>query len=292
MGGLFLTGASKTQAGWPMGNGTELSGFGLDNSVEMIRQETQNLVLARMKQKALKQTRETVAHLVTGSQTEESMVVDPNDYYQVIYGQPYEEAETMLTNYFNQLRRGVSDGERDKILAVENELKEELFPKKMAMTLGKVVSSDDPIGDIFADGTMDGFEELYRGINHPDKLRNNAREMAINYFEQTSEIEKLNLIVNQGFKPQNGIPGRVIADIIAASETAPIEMIANASSPQQVETNLSTSMLTTFMRTGYEAFTVPGANQARSIGKRNTDIQRLIYAGQLNDPSDNKREQS
>lgn len=275
---LFL-GLDRVQAIWFMGNGVNTGG--LESSVETIRQETQNLILARMKQDALKQIRETVAGLVTGSQSEQSMLV--TDYYDYIYGQPRQEAKTAMDQIFRELERGASAGEQEMIWDIENNLKKELFPESTGLTLGQVVGTDYPLNDLFLDGTMSGFEELYSGFNHPAALENQVRNMVLGYMEREEDLRRTSLIINQGFQPQNGIPGRVIADIITASETAPIEMISRATSTEQVQTNLSTSMLSTFLRTGYEAFSLPGANQMENVRKRNTDIQRLIYEGQTKD---------
>lgn len=284
--GLLFFGSNEAQAIWIF-NGNSNAGMGasgLDSSVETIRQETQNLILSRMKQDALKQVRETVAGLVTGSQSGEPMFV--TDYYDYIYGQPMQNARTEMNQIFRELERGASAGEREMIWNVENQLKNELFPETTGLTLGKIVSTDNPLDNLFLDGTMDGFNELYSGINHPSALKEAVRSQILSYIQREEDIRRTSLIVNQGFQPQNGLPGRLIGDMISKSQEAPIEMITNATSMEQVQTNLSTSMISAFLKTGYEAFAQPGANQAINIQKRNTDIQRLIYEGQTKELKD------
>ncbi len=286
---VFIFGFSNNaKAGWPVNNILEVPGVGLDDALETVRSQTQNYLLSKMQQEAIKQIRQTMAELVTGGHTSESFVI--TDYGDFIYGVSSRRGEVVMAQFFRQLNEGVSDGEREILRSVEQQLKHELFPKEpMKQTIGAVTSSTDPYQDVFLDNetrqfTMDNYLQVQNsGVDHPADIYQNVKAGIISYMTQQQDIQRTIAIANQGFIPQNGIPGSVISQVVAATETAPIEMIANAVSVQQVVDNISTSTLTAFMERGYGIFSAPAANQAARVGQSVEGgvqtVQDLIYQG-------------
>jgi hypothetical protein len=212
-------------------------------------------------------------------------------YEDFIYGTSRRAGEQMMTDFFKTLKEGVTPGEADTLREVETDLKKELFGGLPKQTLGSFVEGEtgvkavNPYTEVFNGKNLDAFYEWKAGdFNDVNVIKNKTKNMVLNYMNMIKDVQRTKAVANQGFNPQNGIPGSVISQLVAKSESAPIEMISNATSVEQVVTSLATSTLTSFMRTGYSNVSMPALNQIDKINQKYEGgiglIQSMIYEGQ------------
>jgi hypothetical protein len=284
--GLFLVMVQPVGAAWPTEN---VMGMDLGNILNSVEQKTQSIILARMQQEAIKQIQSTMGDLIVGGNGHKSYVI--TNYEDFIYGTSRRAGEQMMTDFFKTLKEGVTPGEADTLRAVETELKEELFGGPPKQTIGSFVEGEtgvkavNPYAEVFAGKNLDAFYEWKAGdFNDAKVIKDKTKAMVLNYMNMVRDVQRTKAIANQGFDPQNGIPGSVISQLVAKSEAAPIEMISNATSVEQVVTSLATSTLTSFMRTGYGNVSLPALNQIDKINQKYEGgvslIQSMIYEGQ------------
>ncbi len=284
--GIFLFTNITASAAWPTEN---VLGMDLGNILNTVEQKTQSIILARMQQEAIKQIQSTMGDLMMGDNGKGSYVI--TSYEDFIYGTSRRAGEQMMTDFFKTLKEGVTPGEAEDLRVVEGELKKELFGGLPKQTLGDYIESTtgykavDPRAAVFEGNNLDAFMELRTGeFNDPRIIKDKTKAMVLNYMNMVQDVQRTKAIANQGFDPQNGIPGSVISQLVAKAESAPIEMISNATSVEQVVTNLATSTLTSFMRTGYSNVSLPALNQIQKLNERYEGgvgmIQSMIYEGQ------------
>jgi len=283
---VFLGMASTALAAWPTEN---VLGMDLGNILNTVEQKTQSIILARMQQEAIKQIQSTMGDLMVGNNGHGSYVI--TSYEDFIYGTSRRAGEQMMTDFFKTLKEGVTPGEAEVLRTVEGELKKELFGGLPKQTLGDYIEGTtgykavDPYAAVFEGNNLDAFMELRTGeFNDPRIIKAKTKAMVLNYMDMVRDVQRTKAIANQGFNPQNGIPGSVISQLVAKAESAPIEMISNATSVEQVVTNLATSTLTSFMQTGYSNVSLPALNQIQKLDERYEGgvrtIQSMIYEGQ------------
>jgi hypothetical protein len=258
-------------------------------ALSVIEQKTQSIILARMQQEAIKQIQDTMGDLITGGNGHNSYVI--TSYEDFIYGTSQRAGEQMMTDFFKTMKQGVTPGERDTLRQVEAIVKEDLFGGLPKQTLGEFVEDEfgektvDPKSEIFSQNDLKAWVEYETGVfNKPSKMVRYTEQMLANYMRRIEDVQRTKAIANQGFDPQNGIPGSVIAQLVANAESAPIEMISNATSAEQVITSLATSTMTSFMRTGYTNTAMSTANRIQKIEQKYDGgvgyLQSLIYEGQ------------
>ena len=284
--GMFLFTNITALAAWPTEN---VLGMDLGNILNTVEQKTQSIILARMQQEAIKQIQSTMGDLMVGNNGHGSYVI--TSYEDFIYGTSRRAGEQMMTDFFKTLKEGVTPGEAEVLRTVEGELKKELFGGLPKQTLGDYIEGTTgfkavyPYESVFEGNNLDAFMELRTGeFNDPRVIKAKTKAMVLNYMDMVRDVQRTKAIANQGFDPQNGIPGSVISQLVAKAESAPIEMISNATSVEQVVTNLATSTLTSFMRTGYSNVSLPALNQIQKLDERYEGgvrtIQSMIYEGQ------------
>lgn len=273
------------RAAWPTEN---VLGVNLDSLLDSVERKTQSIILARMQQEALKQIQQTMNELVMGNQSSNSYLI--TDYQDFIYGVSYRAGERMMTNVFKTLKQGATEGDKENLREAENYLRKELFGGLGKPNLATFIETEtgrkpvDPEGAVFQTKTLNAFYEWRTGRwNSVESIVNNVRPMVINYMNMVQDVQRTKAIANQGFNPQNGVPGSVVAQLVAKSEGAPIEMIANATSAEQVVTSLATSTLTSFLRLGYRTESIPANNQIDKINRKYEGgvetIRQMIYEG-------------
>jgi len=283
---VFLLNFNLTMAAWPTEN---IMGVDLGNILNTVEQKTQNIILARMQQEAIKQIQETMGDLMVGDNGKGSYII--TSYEDFIYGTSRRAGEQMMDDFFKTLKQGVTPGEKERLRLVQAELEKELFGGPPKPTLGGFIESESgyrpvaPVDQVFAGRNLDAYYEWKAGdFNDTKVIKEKTKAMVLGYMDMVRDVQRTKAIANQGFDPQNGIPGSVIAQLVAKTESAPIEMISNATSVEQVVTNLATSTLTSFMRTGYNNVSLPALNQVEKINQRYEGgvglIQSLIYEGQ------------
>ncbi len=283
---FFAVTGQYSQAAWPTEN---ILGMDLGSVLNLVEQKTQSIILSRMQQEAIKQIQTTMGDLVMGGTGKGSYVI--TNYYDFIYGTSKREGEAYLERFFQTLREGADRGMVEMFNDVESQLKKDLFGGMPKSTLGDYVENETgersiyPIENVFAGKTMDAYREWKMGdYNDPRAVYNQALAGVRNYMETVRDVQRTKAIANQGFDPQNGIPGSVMAQLVAEAQSAPIEMISNATSVEQVVTSLATSTLVSFMKTGYKNSSAPSLNQIQKINQKYEGgvdyIQSMIYAGQ------------
>ena len=286
---MFFMLNNSAQAAWPTENLMGMTGADLGGALSAVEQKTRSIILARMQQEAIKQIQDTMGDLVTGGNGHNSYVI--TSYEDFIYGTSQRAGEQMMTDFFKTMKQGVTSGEREVLRQVEAKVKEDLFSGLPKQTLGEFVENEqgekvvDPYGEIFGGNDLTAWVEYETGpFNKPDKMVDYTKAMLLSYMNRVQDVQRTKAIANQGFDPQNGIPGSVISQLIANAESAPIEMISNATSAEQVITSLATSTMTSFMRMGYNNVATPALNQIQKIDQRYDGgveyIQSLIYEGQ------------
>jgi hypothetical protein len=285
---LFFN-TSTVSAAWPTENLMGLAGTNLGGALSAVEQKTRSIILARMQQEAIKQIQDTMGDLITGGNGHGSYVI--TSYEDFIYGTSHRAGEQMMTDFFKTAKQGVTEEEKDVLRLVEARVKEDLFSGPPKQTLGQFVENEEgekttaPITDMFDGNSLDAWVEFETGaFNKPSKMVAYTEAMLRNYMNKRQDIQRTKAIANQGFNPQNGIPGSVISQLVANAESAPIEMISNATSAEQVITSLATSTMTSFMRTGYASTAMPAMNRIQKIEQKYDGgveyIQSLIYEGQ------------
>lgn len=284
IGLLLLAPFSGARAGWPTSNILEIPGVGLDNVLEMVRQQVWHAILAKVQQEAIKKIRETMAGLVGGGQGGQSFII--NDYQDFIYGSSQKYAQAELEGFFQTISSGAAPGEQTMYRSIEKALKAEISPAPMMSKLGDLTGTANPYANIFDGGNFDAFEELNFGGSHPMDIYMEGKSRMIAAAEMAQDVQRTKATANQGLDPQNGVPGSVVAQVMAAAEKAPIDMIANAVSPAQIVANVVTSMITSFMENGYDSVSSPASNQSGSVGSALEggmgSIQDMIYKGNNN----------
>jgi len=292
---LFVTGmflffnVVTVSAAWPTENLMGLAGADLNGALSAVEQKTRSIILARMQQEAIKQIQDTMGDLITGGNGHNSYVI--TSYEDFIYGTSHRAGEQMMTDFFKTMKQGVTPEEKDILRLVEAKVKEDLFSGLPKQTMGQFVENAEgekstaPISDMFKGNSLDAWVEFETGpFNKPSKMIRYTEQMLLSYMNRVQDVQRTKAIANQGFDPQNGIPGSVIAQLVANAESAPIEMISNATSAEQVITSLATSTMTSFMRTGYTNTAMPAMNRIQKINQKYDGgvgyIQRLIYEGQ------------
>jgi len=285
--GIFFGNNITVHAAWPTEN--LLSGVDLGGALNAVEQKTRSIILARMQQEAIKQIQDTMGDLITGGNGHGSYVI--TSYEDFIYGTSHRRGEQMMTDFFKTMKQGVTPEEKDILRIVEDKVREDLFSGPPKQTMGQFVENElgekttAPITDMFKGDNLDSWVEFETGtFNKPSKMVSYTEQMLLSYMNKVQDVQRTKAIANQGFDPQNGIPGSVISQLVANAESAPIEMISNATSAEQVITNLATSTLTSFMRTGYTNTAMPAANKIQKIEQTYDGgvkyIQSLIYEGQ------------
>lgn len=286
---FFLLLPFFAQAAWPTENLMNLAGSDLGGILNSAEQKTRSVILARMQQEAIKQIQDTMGNLIIGDNGNNSYVI--TSYEDFIYGTSHRAGEQMMVDFFKTRKEGVTASERDVLRQVEAKVREDLFGGLPKQTLGQYVENSsgekaaNPYGEIFKGDNLDAWVEYETGpFNKPSKMVDYTEKLLISYMNKIQDIQRTKAIANQGFDPQNGIPGSVIAQLVAKAESAPIEMISNATSAEQVITSLATSTMTSFMRIGYNNLSSPVINQIERINERYDggvqDIQSLIYQGE------------
>ncbi len=264
-------------------------GMDLNSILNTVEQKTQSIILARMQQEAIKQIQSTMGDLMVGNNGNGSYII--TSYEDFIYGTSQRAGEIWMTDFFKTAKEGVTPGEAEVLRSVETDLKKELFGGPPKQTLGSFVENEtgekavDPIASMFKGKNLDAFVEFKTGnFNDPNVIKSRVTSMVLNYMNSVRDVQRTKAIANQGFNPQNGIPGSVISQLVAKTESAPIEMISNATSVEQVVTSLATSTLTSFMRTGYSNVSLPALNQIQKLDEKYEggvrSIQSMIYEGQ------------
>ena len=285
----FLLSFGTASAAWPTENLMGLTGIDLGGALSAVEQKTRSIILARMQQEAIKQIQDTMGDLITGGNGHSSYVI--TSYEDFIYGTSHRAGEQMMTDFFKTMKQGVTPGERDVLRQVEAKVREDLFSGPPKQTLGEFVESEngekavDPYAELFSQNDLKAWVEFETGkFNKPGKMVSYTEQMLLSYMNKVQDVQRTKAIANQGFNPQNGIPGSVISQLVANAESAPIEMISNATSAEQVITSLATSTMTSFMRTGYTNTAMPAANKIQKIEQTYDGgvgyIQSLIYEGQ------------
>ncbi len=287
--GVFFSTNITVFAAWPTENLIGLSGINLGGALSAVEQKTKSIILARMQQEAIKQIQDTMEDLITGGNGHSSYVI--TNYEDFIYGTSRRAGEQMMTDFFKTMKQGVTPGEKDVLRQVEAKVREDLFGGIKRQTLGEYTINErgqktsNPYAHLFSEGDLKAWSEYETGpFNKPGKMIVYTKKMLLQYMNRVQDIQRTKAIANQGFDPQNGIPGSVISQLVANAETAPIEMISNATSAEQVISNLATSTLTSFMRNGYNNISIPSANKINKMNREYENgvqtIQELIYEGQ------------
>ncbi len=276
-------------AAWPTESLMGLTGVNLGGALSAVEQKTRSIILARMQQEAIKQIQDTMGDLITGGNGHGSYVI--TSYEDFIYGTSHRAGEQMMTDFFKTAKQGVTEEEKDVLRLVEAKVRKDLFSGSPKQTMGQFVENDRgekttaPITDMFEGNSLDAWVEFETGtFNKPSRMVSYTEQMLLSYMNRVRDVQRTKAIANQGFDPQNGIPGSVIAQLVANAESAPIEMISNATSAEQVITSLATSTMTSFMRSGYTNTAMPAANKIQKIEQKYEGgvnyIQSLIYEGQ------------
>ena len=285
---MFVYGGHQANAAWPTENLMGLSGIDLGGALSAVEQKTRSIILARMQQEAIKQIQDTMGDLITGGNGHNSYVI--TSYEDFIYGTSHRAGEQMMTDFFKTAKQGVTPQEKDILRLVEAKVKKDLFSGPPRQTMGQYVENEEgeettaPYSDMFKGENLDAWVEFETGaFNKPSKMVSYTERMLLNYMNRVQDVQRTKAIANQGFDPQNGIPGSVISQLVANAQSAPIEMISNATSAEQVITSLATSTMTSFMRTGYTNTAMPAANRVQKINQKYDGgvafIQELIYEG-------------
>ena len=288
IGIFFFVSNTTTRASWPTENIMGLTGVNLSTALNSVEQKTKSIILARMQQEAIKQIQDTMANLVVGDGYNSYIITDYEDF---IYGTAHRAGQQMMTDFFKRQKEGLTTGERKVLRQVEEKVKEDLFGEGLKQDLGQYVEdaqgnkASDPYGDMFKGNSLDAWLQYETGsFNKPDKMVAYSEKKILDYIAKVQDIQRTKAIANQGFDPQNGMPGSVISQLIAQTEGAPVEMISNATTAEQVVSSLATSTLTSFMRTGYGSVAAPASNQIEKINEKyeggTSVIQSLIYEGQ------------
>ena len=284
----FICSGRQANAAWPTENLMGLAGLDLGGALSAVEQKARSVILARMQQEAVKQIQDTMGDLITGGNGHNSYVI--TSYEDFIYGTSHRAGEQMMTDFFKTAKQGVTSQEKEVLRLVEAKVKEDMFSGLPKQTMGQFVENEigeettAPYSDMFKGENLEAWVEFETGkFNKPFKMVNYTEAMLTKYMNKVQDVQRTKAIANQGFDPQNGIPGSVIAQLVANAESAPIEMIANATSAEQVITNLATSTMTSFMRTGYTNTAMPAANKIQKINQKYDGgvkyIQELIYEG-------------
>ncbi len=285
---LFFVFTNRTEASWPTENITGLTGVNLSAALNSVEQKTRSIILARMQQEAIKQIQDTMADLVVGDGYNSYIISDYEDF---IYGTARRAAKQKMVDFFKKQGEGVTMEERQVLHEVEAKVREDLFGDTPKQDLGQYVEdaygrkTSAPYGDMFKGNSLAAWVRYETGpFNKPWQMVDYTEKMLRDYMKQVEDAQRTKAIANQGFDPKNGVPGSVIAQLVAQSEGAPIEMISNATTAEQVVTSLATSTLTSFMRNGYSRVAKPAANQIDKINEKYEGgvktIQDLIYEGQ------------
>lgn len=285
----LVCGGHHAMAAWPTENLMGLAGADLGGALNAVEQKTRSIILARMQQEAIKQIQDTMGDLITGGNGHNSYVI--TSYEDFIYGTSHRAGEQVMADFFKTMKQGVTPEEKDILRLVEAKVKENLFSGLPKQTMGQFVENAEgekstaPITDMFDGNSLDAWVEFETGLfNKPSKMVAYTERVLLNYMNRMQDVQRTKAIANQGFDSQNGIPGSVISQLVANAESAPIEMISNATSAEQVITSLATSTMTSFMRTGYTNTAMPVVNRIQKINQKYDGgvgyIQRLIYEGQ------------
>jgi len=285
---VFVCVGSQARAAWPTENLMGMTGIDLGGALNSVEQKAKNIILARMQQEAIKQIQDTMGNLIMGDGYNSYIITDYDDF---IYGTSQRAGKQMLTDFFKRQKEGLTPGEKDVLRMVEARVKEDMFGGLPKQDMGQYVETEtgekanDPIAEMFSGDNLDAWVHYETSpFNKPENMVAYTEAMLSNYMNRVRDVQRTKAIANQGFDPKNGVPGSVISQLVAQSEGAPIEMISNATTAEQVISNLATSTLTSFMRTGYGRVSMPGLNQVQKINEKYEggigELQRAIYEGQ------------
>ncbi|MEA1925828.1 MAG: hypothetical protein U9M90_01090 [Patescibacteria group bacterium] len=282
---LFLSSGTSVHAGyWSETFESLPMKQGLEEVFTMLR----SVMLSTMQREAIKQLKRQVEQAITGTTGESQMIADYEDF---IYVSSYSEEKEYLSDFFATLQEGVAPGEREMLRNVEQSLEMRLLPEEPTSTLHEIVQTSDPIADIFDQRYGGGVKALmsyeFGDYNNPYSAYLNAESMLAQKMERISDAKRTEAMAGLGFKTHTGansvMPGSIYQHLIATAEAAPMEMITNATTWQQVLANLVTGLVVGTMKNGIKTNSSPSDTDKGRINRSNSrgysGIQTDIYQG-------------